>query len=147
GVRRYRRFRRRLARPRNPDPDACGGRLRRRTASERRWSLQNGRRDRSRAIRLEALAWQDAGGPEESHGTSPMIKNLNWQAPRMDALSQKEAAEMNARDHFTLRLKWARAVSEVLGIPLSQALFEYTDVALRMGFANLQDPGEQWNSF
>jgi hypothetical protein len=76
-----------------------------------------------------------------------MTEHLNWHAPRMDALSQKESAEMNTRDHFALRLKWAHAVSEVLRIPLSEALFEYTDVALRMGFANLQEPGEQWNSF
>lgn len=76
-----------------------------------------------------------------------MIKKLNWHAPRMDALSQKDSVEMNARGHFTLRLQWAHAVSEVLRIPLSETLFEYTDVALRMGFANLQAPGEQWNSF
>jgi len=76
-----------------------------------------------------------------------MIEKPNWHAPRMDALSQKETGEMNARGHFNLRLQWAHAVSEVLHIPLSEALFEYTDVALRMGFANLQKPGEQWNSF
>ncbi|MBV8754953.1 MAG: hypothetical protein JO328_19020 [Hyphomicrobiales bacterium] len=76
-----------------------------------------------------------------------MTEQPSWHAPQMDALSPKESAEMNARDHFTLRLKWAHAVSEVLRIPLSKALFEYTDLALRMGFANLQHPGEQWNAF
>jgi hypothetical protein len=76
-----------------------------------------------------------------------MTERPNWHAPRMDALSQKELVEMNARDHFTLRLKWAHAVSEVLSIPLPEALFEYTDVALRMGFSNLPSPGEQWNAF
>jgi len=76
-----------------------------------------------------------------------MTEHPNWHAPRMDELSPKESLEMNARGHFALRLEWAHAVSKVLRIPLSQALFEYTDVALRMGFANLQNPGEQWNSF
>jgi len=76
-----------------------------------------------------------------------MTEKPNWHAPRMGQLSQKESAEMNARDHFTLRLKWAYAVSEVLRIPLPETLFEYTDVALRLGFQNLQKPGEQWRSF
>jgi hypothetical protein len=76
-----------------------------------------------------------------------MTEQLNWHAPRMDELSPKESVEMNARDHFALRLKWADAVSEVLRIPLSETLYEYTDVALRMGFPNLQNPGERWNSF
>lgn len=74
-----------------------------------------------------------------------MTEHPNWHAPRMDQLSPKEAAEINARDHFTLRLEWARAVSDVLHIPLPETLYEYTDVALRMGFPNL--PGERWNSF
>jgi hypothetical protein len=76
-----------------------------------------------------------------------MAEKPNWQVPRMDELSQKQSVEMNARDHFTLRLEWAHVVSEVLRIPLSETLFEYTDVALRMGFPNLQEPGEQWNAF
>lgn len=76
-----------------------------------------------------------------------MPEELNWHTPGMGELSQEESAEMNARGHFALRLKWAEAVSEVLRIPLPETLFEYTDVALRMGFANLQKPGEQWRSF
>src|ERR1700741_1679204 len=61
-----------------------------------------------------------------------MTGRLNWHAPRMDALSQNQSVEMNARDHFTLRLKWADAVSRVLHLPLPKALLEYTDVALRI---------------
>ena len=76
-----------------------------------------------------------------------MTEQANWHAPRLDQLSPRETAEMNARDHFLLRLKWAHAVSDVIRIPLSEALYEYTDVALRMGFPNLPTPGEQWNSF
>jgi len=76
-----------------------------------------------------------------------MTEQLNWHAPQIDELSPKESVEMNARDHFALRLKWAHAVSEVLRIPLSDTLYEYTDVALRMGFPNLQNPGEKWNPF
>src|SRR5215467_11421337 len=76
-----------------------------------------------------------------------MTEHQNWHAPLMGELSPKESAEMNARDHFSLRLSWAHAVSEVLRIPLSQTLYEYTDVALRIGFPNFQDPGERWNSF
>jgi hypothetical protein len=76
-----------------------------------------------------------------------MTEQLNWHAPRMDELSPKESVEMNARDHFTLRLKWAVAVSEALRISLPETLLEYTDVALRMGFPNLQNPGEPWNAF
>jgi hypothetical protein len=76
-----------------------------------------------------------------------MTEQLNWHAPEMDELSPKESVEMNARDHFALRLKWAEAVSEVLRIPLSETLYEYTDLALRMGFSNLENPGEQWSSF
>jgi hypothetical protein len=76
-----------------------------------------------------------------------MTEQLNWHAPRMDELSQNDTVEMNARDHFTLRLKWAVAVSEALRIPLPETLLEYTDVALRMGFPNLQNPGEPWNAF
>jgi hypothetical protein len=74
-----------------------------------------------------------------------MTEHPSWHAPRMDQLSAKESAEMNARDHFALRLAWAHAVSKVLHIPLSEALWEYTDAALRMGFP--QTPGERWNSF
>lgn len=76
-----------------------------------------------------------------------MTEQLNWHAPRMDELPPKETAEMNARGHFTLRLEWAHAVSKALRIPLPEALFEYTDVALRMGFPNLPNPGEPWNAF
>jgi len=76
-----------------------------------------------------------------------MTEQANWHAPRLDQLSPKELGEMNARDHFALRLEWARAVSEALRIPLAETLYEYTDVALRMGFPNLQSPGERWHSF
>ncbi len=76
-----------------------------------------------------------------------MTEQLSWHAPRMDELSPKESVEMNARDHFALRLNWAQAVSDVLRIPLSKTLYQYTDVALRMGLPNLQNPGERWNSF
>lgn len=76
-----------------------------------------------------------------------MTEHPNWHAPRMDQLSAKESVEMNARDHFSLRLNWAHAVSEVLRIPLSEILYEYTDVALRMSFPNLHDPKERWKSF
>jgi hypothetical protein len=70
---------------------------------------------------------------------------LNWHAPRMDELSQNESVEMNARDHFTLRLKWADAVSGVLHLPLPETLLEYTDVGVRI--PNLQNPGERRNAF
>jgi glutathione S-transferase len=46
---------RRFARPGNADPDACRGRSRRQTAPERRWLLQDGRRDRPCAVRLGLL--------------------------------------------------------------------------------------------
>ena len=69
---------------------------------------------------------------------------LNWHAPRMDELSQNESVEMNARDHFTLRLKWADAVGGVLHLPLPETLLEYTDLELRI--PNLQNPGER-NAF
>lgn len=72
---------------------------------------------------------------------------LNWHAPRIDELSQNESVEMNARDHFTLRLKWAHAVGRVLHLPLPETLLDYTDVTLRMGFPNLQNPGERRNAF
>jgi hypothetical protein len=68
----------------------------------------------------------------------------NWHATRMDELSQNESVEMNARDHFTLRLKWVEAVSRVLHLPLPKTLLEYTDVALRI--PKLQNPGER-NAF
>ncbi|HYK81219.1 MAG TPA: hypothetical protein VEU95_16415 [Micropepsaceae bacterium] len=74
-----------------------------------------------------------------------MTGRLNWHAPRMGELSQNESAEMNARDHFTLRLEWADAVSRVLHLPLPKTLLEYTDVALRI--PKLQNPGERWNAF
>src|SRR5262249_19744663 len=74
-----------------------------------------------------------------------MTGRLNWHAPRIDELSQNESVEMNARDHFTLRLKWADAVSRVLHLPLQETLLEYTDVALRI--PKLQNPGERWNAF
>ena len=51
-VRRGRRFRRRVARPRDPDPDARRGRLRRRAAPERQRLLQDGRRDRPGVVRV-----------------------------------------------------------------------------------------------
>lgn len=70
---------------------------------------------------------------------------LNWHAPRIDELSQNESVEMNARDHFTLRLKWADAVSGVLHLPLPETLLEYTDMGVRI--PNLQNPGEQRNAF
>jgi hypothetical protein len=74
-----------------------------------------------------------------------MTGRLNWHAPRMDELSQNESVEMNARDHFTLRLKWADAVSRVLHLPLPKTLLEYTDVAVRI--PKLQNPGERCNAF
>jgi hypothetical protein len=74
-----------------------------------------------------------------------MTGRLNWHAPRMDELSQNESVEMNARDHFTLRLKWAAAVSRVLHLPLPKTLLEYTDVAVRI--PKLQNPGERCNAF
>jgi len=70
---------------------------------------------------------------------------LNWHAPRIDELSQNEWVEMNARDHFALRLRWAEAVSRVLHLPLPETLLEYTDVAVRI--PKLQNPGERWNAF
>jgi hypothetical protein len=72
-------------------------------------------------------------------------EELNWHAPRMDELSQNESVEMNARDHFALRLRWADAVSHVLHLPLPRTLLEYTDVALRI--PKLQNPGGRWNTF
>src|SRR5262249_53873471 len=51
-LRRRRRFRRGAARSPDPDADARRGRLRRRAASERQRLLQDGRRDRSRPVRL-----------------------------------------------------------------------------------------------
>src|SRR5262249_43923696 len=76
-----------------------------------------------------------------------MTEHPNWHAPRMDQLSPKESGEMNARDHFVLRLDWAHAVSELLRIPLAETLYEYTDLAIRIGFPNFQKLGERWNSF
>ncbi len=53
-------------------------------------------------------------------------------APLRDAVRELREAQENIRDHLDLRLTFAEAMSEKLGLPINEALFEYTDIYRRL---------------
>jgi hypothetical protein len=93
---------------------------------------------------------KNKGGALGSENKQRMIDNVVSSGANQDRAPQREAARKAEifKESLPLKIDFAKKAVELAGIPLEQALFEYTDLYRRFGLKGKRDAHNQvWQDF